>query len=284
MTSTHPGAPLFPWGLRLTLLTAYVSAFLIIWLAAGPGEAGRRVGAEGLILVLWLAAALPLLRQQSPETIRIERPRLELGLGLLVVLLGAVTVAARYAGLGWLAPVVGATIIGLPLLVWLLLGYDRRSFGLQWPPARAWLALLLVVGINIVIGQTLGRWLPPGELPEPPGADLSEGLESAIDVPFLIAQLLVVAALPEELFFRVYLQPRLERYLPVGWALALQAFLFSAMHLPQQILLHGESWPLALAGAVLVNNGLISGVFWRRTRSLPILLLLHLFAFPRFGL
>lgn len=282
--TTGPGAPLFPWGLRLTLLAAYVSAFFIVWFAAGPGEAGRRVAAEGLILVLWLAAALPLLRQQSPEVIRIERPRLELGLGLLVVLLGAVTVAARYAGLGWLAPVVGAGILGLPLLVWLLLGYDRHSFGLQWPTARAWLVLLLVVLINLIVGQFLGSWLPPGELPEPPGSDISEGLENPVDVAVLATQLLVVAALPEELFFRVYLQPRLERFVPVGWALALQAFLFSAMHLPQHILLRGESWPLALAGAVLVNNGLISGVFWRRTRSLPILLLLHLFAFPRFGL
>ncbi len=43
--------------------------------------------------------------------------------------------------------------------------------------------------------------------------------------------------------------------------------------------------PLLLSAAYLmaVDNGLIGGYLWYRTKSLPLLLLLHLFVYPRFG-
>jgi hypothetical protein len=44
--------------------------------------------------------------------------------------------------------------------------------------------------------------------------------------------------------------------------------------------------PLLLALGYLIkpDNGLIAGYLWYRTRSLPLLVLIHLFAFARFGI
>jgi hypothetical protein len=45
-------------------------------------------------------------------------------------------------------------------------------------------------------------------------------------------------------------------------------------------------WILGIlaAGYLLsVDNGLIGGYLWQRTRSLPLLVILHMFAYPRFG-
>lgn len=100
----------------------------------------------------------------------------------------------------------------------------------------------------------------------------------------MLGQLLLLATLPEELYFRAYLQPRLAHYLPVGWAIVLQALLFSAAHLPQHVIRFGYSWPLVLAELFSSGNGMIGGYRWWRTRSLPLLTVLHLFAYPRFGL
>jgi hypothetical protein len=61
--------------------------------------------------------------------------------------------------------------------------------------------------------------------------------------------------------------------------------LFSAAHLPQQIIGLGHPWPLALAFTVLTPaNGLIAGYLWWKTRSLPLLVLLRLFAYARIGM
>ncbi len=79
------------------------------------------------------------------------------------------------------------------------------------------------------------------------------------------------------------IQPRLAHYVGLSWAIFLQAFLFAAGHLPQKLLSNELPLSVAIAYTLLLDNGLIAGYLWRRERSLLLLALLHLFAFPRFG-
>ena len=62
----------------------------------------------------------------------------------------------------------------------------------------------------------------------------------------LLLTLLVGAALPEELLMRVKSQPRLARFVPLGWAILIQAPLFAAAHLPQKPIGYEEPWLVAL--------------------------------------
>ena len=86
-----------------------------------------------------------------------------------------------------------------------------------------------------------------------------------------------INALPEELFFRGMLLPRLETVLqnPLN-ALVVSAWLFNAMHIP--IALHnGASLPEAVLGVFSIGLpiGLIWGYLYLRTRSLMPSVLWH---------
>ncbi len=274
----------FERGSLLLLALLYLAGFLIVFWTVGPGEALRRFAAEATLLALWLAVAHYMLGDAPVAALPIRRPASELGLGGLAYVALVVGAVGRFAGLDALRPLIGLLGVGLPLAVLFGLRYGRTAWGLTWGSRRAWLALLAVVAVNILISQAGGRLLPPGELPLAPGEDLSESIEGPLDALALIGQLLLIAALPEEMFFRVYMQPRLAHYLPIGLAIVAQAVLFSAAHLPRELLHLSYSWPLALAGVLSISNGVIAGYLWWRTRSLPLLLVLHLFAFIRFGL
>jgi membrane protease YdiL (CAAX protease family) len=276
--------PILTRGVIFAILIAYAAGFALTALSAGPRQAARDFGAEGLILFLWLLAVRLLMRGQPVIEAPARRPRPELAAGLTAVPILAAGASLYYLGQPLFIYFNLAVIYTLPLVI-LAMQPDRQlAFGLRLPSKRAWLALLAVIGINIAVGITLGSVLPAGELPTPPGSDLAEELTSAPLVLLLLVQLVVRAALPEELFFRVYLQPRLSCFMPAGWAILLQALLFSAVHLPQALISYAVSWPLGLAGVFMLANGLIAGCLWSRTRSLPLLVLLHVFAFPRIGL
>ncbi|HSJ57108.1 MAG TPA: CPBP family intramembrane glutamic endopeptidase, partial [Anaerolineae bacterium] len=161
-------------------------------------------------------------------------------------------------------------------------GYGWRALGLVLPPRRVWAAALGVILLNVV-AMVLFQLLPPGEGVAPGGADLAQEITGPVAAFALLVGLLLRAAVPEELVLRVGIQPRLVALLPVGWAILIQALLFSAGHLPQELLSYGRPLLLSLGYLLPIENGLIAGYFWHRTRSLPVLLLLHLFAFPRFG-
>jgi membrane protease YdiL (CAAX protease family) len=262
----------------------YLVAGVILFTQVGPWEAVRKVLVNGLIVAAWLWSANKILHDTpTPDSAPIRYPQGELA-WTLAALLALVAMAANgYGGWidlpRWLYYLVG---YGAVLALFLVLRYPLRELGLGWPPRRGWLALGAVILINVA-AAALFLLLPAGEVEAGPQADLSSQITGPWAVLVLLAQLLVNAALPEEMLFRVTLQPRLAHYLPVGWAILLQAFLFNASHLPQHLLRDQQPWSLALAGLLLIDNGLIAGLLWHRTRSLPLLLVLHLFAFPRFG-
>lgn len=263
---------------------AYLAGFVVVLVTVGPWEATRQFAVEGLILAVWVGIAFRLLPHLQAKVQTIKKPAVELILGLagFVVLIG---LAAAYF-LGSDLARWGAFFLdyGIPIVVFMGLGYGVRAMGLSIGSRRAWAAVLAIIVVNFLAGFIFGQLLPQSELPAGPGADLSEQLNSVLDVLVEIGRIVVIAAVPEELFFRVYLQPRLAHYLPLRWAIVIQALLFSAIHLPQQIISFGYPWPLALVGVLSINNGLIGGYLWSRTRSLPLLIVLHLFAYPRIGL
>lgn len=285
MVNSQPHGSPFTRPVLVVIGTLYGVAFGLAVIFGGPWLAVRKVAMQAIILSLWLWAAHRLLAREADQDIPIKRPAIEPGLGIAVLITAVIITVLRYStDMAWLRLAFYGAMF-TPLAALLVLRYDRRAMGLHIGSRRGWLALLIVVLINGLIGVGAGGLLPPSELAEPPGADLAEGIGSAWDVLLLAGQLIVIAALPEELVLRVYLQPRLNHYVPLGWAILIQAVIFNALHLPQQLIRLGNPLPLALAYTVLTPaNGLIAGYLWRKTRSLPLLIVLHVLAFPRFGL
>ncbi len=137
------------------------------------------------------------------------------------------------------------------ILVFLLLGYRGRSMGLTRP---YWKLSAMLVGITAVFG------LFTGVLSRVP-------LTRVITLYFIG---ILVNALPEELFFRGMLLPRLEKVFanPLN-ALMVSALLFNAMHLP--IAIHnGASLQTAVLDIFSIGypSGLIWGYLYLRTRSI----------------
>ena len=275
----------FTRGVIAAGLLLYAISGVIIFSQVGLWEMVRHVVVNGAVVMAWLWSARTILRDVPvPETEPIRHPALELA-WLLAGLALAIGLAANAYG-GWLPLprwLYYLATYGLVLTLWAGLRYPVRSLGIAWPPRRAWLALLAAVVVNIG-AAILFQILPPGEGATVPQADLANQITGPLSVVVLVVGLVFRAALPEELLLRVGLQPRLAQFMPVGWAILVQALLFSAGHLPQRLILYQESPLLSLGYLMAVDNGLIGGYLWYRTRSLPLLLLLHVFVYPRFGI
>lgn len=267
----------------LVLAACYLAGGLLLWIYVGPWEMVRRVVVNGLLVAAWLFAAHRILGNTPLiKAGRIKNPKVETSLLLLVLLAIFIYLILTYIGSGvprWLFYVL---IYGFVFGLYIVQRYPLSDLGLRKPSHRGWWALLVVILINFV-AAALYQVLPAGEYVTPLQADLSTNLTGPGSVMLLIFSLLFRAALPEELLLRVSLQPRLAKLVPLGWAILLQAALFSLAHVPQKILYYQYPWYITLAYTLLIDNGLIAGYLWWRTRSLPLLLILHLFAFPRLG-
>lgn len=86
----------------------------------------------------------------------------------------------------------------------------------------------------------------------------------------------------EELFFRVFIQTRLEKLLPTALAIIIQGLIFSIIHIPSNAIYLGWGWNILphLANTLLLTNGIIGGYLWHRTKNLPILILYHWTTYP----
>jgi membrane protease YdiL (CAAX protease family) len=280
-TNTSP----FTKDVILAIVLFYFLAGTILFVQVGPWEAVRHVIINGMIVAAWLWSAERILGDTPiPEIKPIRFPVLEftwaLGGLIIVVSLAANKFAGWISLPSWISYVV---IYGTVLVLFIGLRYPFKDLGIAWPSKSGWWALLVVILINF-IAAIFFRVVPQGEAVYNSSGDLANQITGPLSVLLIIVGLLFRAALPEELLLRVTLQPRLARYIPLGWAILVQALLFMAGHLPQQMIKYQRPFILALGYLLTVDNGLIGGYLWYRTRSLPLLVILHLFAYPRFGI
>lgn len=281
-----PGS-VWPLSASVTVVLAlcYLLGGVVLLLRVGPWEAFREVVVNGALVAAWLIVAHHFLGWKPARPLpALRRPKPELLWGLLLLTLVVAVVTVGYGG--WVSLPRRSHVVlifGGVALLFFGLRYPPEAWGLRWPSRQGWLVLVSVILLNVAAGVVRGVLLPAGEQQGTVGVDLTEQLTSGQAVLSLLVSLLVGAALPEELLLRVTLQPRLAHYTGLSWAIFLQAFLFAVGHVPQKLLGNEHSLLVTMAYTLLLSNGLIAGYLWHRERSLLLLVLLHLFAFARFG-
>jgi len=252
---------------------------VVTLITVGPGEATRSFLAEAIILAATFAVARQYLPWKDAPKERIKGPRRELIMGLIgyaLVLYGATGHFRGQTSWPWL---VAAML--LPVVAMVSAGYGPRAWGLRIPKPAEIGVLAVVILLVYGLSRVLGAVLPARELAGNAGENAIAGVFTMLrSGPLMI----VVAAALVEIFFRVYLQPRLAAYLPGRWAVVVQSVLYSASFLPLYLI--GNRYPTAYAAALVLvlTNGVLAGYFWRKTGNLWLLILLHLFAFARYGL
>ena len=280
-------------------LTATISHFLqrlketpllLGWLVVGPllalyldGVSGLTMSLINLVLIGVYALIIHQMKLISPHAEPVKRPRLELSLALGLLALTIVvqlidfgvwqvqplygwvrgSFASIYMGIDALAIpqpfgeelfwAASTTIKQLipTLLVFILLGYGWRGMGIANPH---WKLSGVLLGITAAFGLVTGVLLR---------APLQEVL-------LLYGIGIFINALPEELFFRGMLLPRLEKLFanPLN-ALVISAVLFNLIHVPVEMR-NGEPLFRALLDvfSTAYPSGLIWGYLYLRTRSI----------------
>ena len=253
------------------------AGFVITFATVGPWEAVRNFAVEAVILGATFWVARQYLPWEDAPRERIKKPLFELIAGLAGYALLVYGAIRLYNGQSAWALLTAGMLI--PVAVLLAHRYSAAAWGLRLPRGRDWAVLVIVALLVILISFVAGKLLPQGEIAAP----ASEALKNFTIGGSLLAAF-VLAAILEELFFRVYLQPRLAAFVSGRWALFWQAVLFSAAYFPLYSIANGYSLPYSVALTLALTNGVLAGYFWRKTGSLPLLILLHLVAFSRFGL
>jgi len=164
----------------------------------------------------------------------------------------------------------------LPLLAYWKLGYRLSDIAPQGLTARDYTWSL--------VAFTAGCGINSGYLPDVVHR-VRESAAGNVSMPIAIAILIAFfnAALPEEFFFRYWLQTRLEQRFGRVVAIIGAALLFTAWHIPSRyVLASGGEGRAGDLGSVLVGTGipvlligLIFGVLWDRHRRLLPLIALH---------
>ena len=168
-------------------------------------------------------------------------------------------------------------LLAVPLLFFVRRGYRLRDALLGWRP--------LPSSVLVVMAAFAGGALLNSDRADGIGRALdvmpaAEGL-GRVAVGALLA--LLMAGLPEELFYRCILQTRLEKAAGRVAAIAVTALLFTAWHIPPRLALadgvEGRAGDLA---SVLLGTGvpvllvaLVLGLAWDRWRNLPALVAVH---------
>lgn len=263
-------------------VTVAVAALLAVGFAitlatVGLWEAVRNFAVEAVILGATFWVARQYLPWEDAPRERVKHPRFELAAGLVAYALLVYGAVRMFSGQSAWALLAAGMLI--PVAILLAHRYGAKAWGLVLPRTRDWGVLIVVAALVFGISRGADILLPQGEIPVP--ADMA--LQN-FGVGGSVLAALVLAAILEELFFRVYLQPRLAAYLSGRWALLWQAVLFSAAYFPLFYIANGYSLTYSAALTLALSNGILAGYFWRKTGSLPLLILLHLLAFSRWGL
>ena len=168
-------------------------------------------------------------------------------------------------------------LLAVPLIAFVRRGYGLRDALHGWRP--------LPVSVLAVLAAFAGGALL--------NADRADGIGRALDampaaeglgrvaVGALLA--LLMAGLPEELFYRCILQTRLEKTAGRLVAIAVTALLFTAWHIPPRLALaagvegRAGDLPSVLVGtgAPVLAVAIVLGLAWDRWRNLPALVAVH---------
>jgi membrane protease YdiL (CAAX protease family) len=255
------------------------AGFAITFATVGVWEAVRNFAVEAVILGATFWVARQYLPWEDAPRERIKKPLFELAAGLAGYALLVFGAVRLFNGLqsGWAGLLAAGMLI--PVAVLLAHRYSAAAWGLRLPRGRDWVVLGVVAMLVFGISRLADIFLPQGEIAAPASAALR-----SMTVGGSLLAAVVLAAVLEELFFRVYLQPRLAAFVSGRWALLWQAVLFSAAYFPLYFFANRYSLPYSVALTLVLTNGVLAGYFWRKTGSLPLLILLHLVAFSRFGL
>jgi membrane protease YdiL (CAAX protease family) len=269
----------------IAVIVLLVIGFLITFFTIGPNEALRGFAAEAVILAVSFYIARQYLPWEDAPKERIKRPKTELIIALVSYGLLLLWAMINYGLVSVHLPEVAMQFLPLILLlvgpaVLLTWQYGAKAWGLSMPSVRELLVLAVIIAINIGLSQLFGRLLPPRELAGAQGQALGEAI---VNGAVLAIVGVFVIAIVVEIFFRVFLQTRLAAFQQGRWALFTQAALYSLTIFPY-LLSVGYPLPYAIAKTMVLSNGIMAGYFWRKTGSLPLLVLLHVFAFWRIGL
>jgi len=167
-------------------------------------------------------------------------------------------------------------LLVLPVFVFRRLGYgwrDLAPFGLS---AGDFLLALPALAIGVYPNRGYLRLIPEHIREVRPD-------HVSLRIAFGVAIPLLCAGIPEEFFYRGWLQTRLERRYGRLVAILGTAILFTAWHIPSRYFLafglegHAGDWPSLLnhAARFIFVWGLIYGLYWDRYRRLLPLIVAH---------
>jgi uncharacterized protein len=164
----------------------------------------------------------------------------------------------------------------VPVVIYLRLGYNISSLFEYKHPTPGRNIILIVIGLSI--GMIMNLSHIPGII-----AQLQRSGPHALQLTAAIIIPFIAAALPEELFYRVILQTRIEKKYGWFWSIILSSVLFCLFHFPSRFILssgiEGTAGKLlSIVTGTLIPVfivGLILGFLWNRYRNLLLLLALH---------
>jgi membrane protease YdiL (CAAX protease family) len=233
-TSADPGAPSVPW-----------------WAVLLPA-------AVGIALTLTLPRRMP----EQPAIVSAPA-RHWAATWILLVLAAAFPLAVGALGLARSEGYVLLKVVMLIALPAVVVGVLRGVRIDRVRDARRWWAPTVVVVVWVLLSQ-VAPWNPRPDLG---GVDTSTLLVTAVATA-------LTAGIGEELFYRRWLQTRLEASLGPAPGIALASLAFALMHLAS----HGTGAPVLDVARVVVAQGsfgLLLGILWWRHRNLPAIVVAH---------
>ena len=236
-TSRDPGAPVVPW-----------------WVVLLPAVVG-----------IALAAVLPPRAPVQPAVVE-NRSRHAAATWSLLALAVAFPLVSGVFGLGGNEGYVIAKLLLLIAIPAVIVGVLRGVRLERVRGAWRWWAAAVVVVIWTVLSQ-VAPWNPASDLS---GFDPTALIVSATATA-------ITAGLGEELFYRRWLQTRLEASLGVWAGIALASLMFALMHLGS----HSTGEPVLDVARVVVAQGsfgLFMGVLWWKYRNLTAIVVAHVIA------
>jgi membrane protease YdiL (CAAX protease family) len=209
---------------------------------------------------LLLARLVPLRLEPTDPLAAVDRGRVQRELWWLV----GMAVAFPLLG-GLLPPELRAVLkvvlfLAVPLLVFRLVrgsAEKARSLGNPRETVR-WLAPIPAVLAFVVLNE-FSPWTP---------AAPADGLPDPVTLAVISLITLLTASVLEEVFYRGWLQTRVETLLGRWPAIAVSSALFAAMHISSHVSSGAIGVGLATIVAVQGTFGLLQGYLWSRYRNL----------------